>query len=60
MIVRVAYRARASAGIADIVRDFSDFRNTNGIMVPFGVTTLIDGKPQQNAEIVVESVSLYL
>lgn len=43
-ILSVSHRGRASAGIADIERRFSDFKVVKGVSVPFRVETSINGK----------------
>lgn len=38
-----AYRGRAGLGIADLRRDYSDYKTVNGVAVPFRVETSVNG-----------------
>ncbi len=57
-IIRVGYRGRAGAGIADVERDYSAFREVKGLVVPFQVSTRFDGKPFDNPKVVVASIQV--
>lgn len=57
-IIRISYRGRAAAGIADVERDYSAFRDVMGLIVPFQVTTRFDGKPVDNPKVVVASIQV--
>jgi len=57
-IVQTSYTGRAGAGIAPVVRDYSDFRRVDGMMIPFSVVTTFDGKPLENPTLIYQSVTL--
>jgi hypothetical protein len=51
------YRGRAPAAIGDVTRTFSDFRDVDGIVLPFAVSTTYNdappGEPRPYAEVIV-------
>jgi len=57
-IMRAAYRARTGNGIANIEREFSDFRVINGLSLPFAVKSRVNGEPSENPAVEVESIRI--
>jgi len=44
-VLSVYYRGRAPSAIGDVLRTYSDFRDVNGIIVPFTVATSYNAVP---------------
>ena len=47
-VLSLKFRGRAPAAMGDVTRTYSDFREVDGLVVPFAVATSIDDKPAGN------------
>jgi hypothetical protein len=56
-ILQVSYRGRSGA-FGDVVKTFSDFREVNGVVLPFKVEESFNGKPITSPARTVESVAI--
>ena len=56
-VLQVAYRDRKGA-FGDVVKSFSDFREVDGLMLPFGIAESFNGKVVASPITTVESISI--
>ncbi|MGE0128365.1 MAG: hypothetical protein AB7U82_09820 [Blastocatellales bacterium] len=56
-ILQISYRGRKSA-FGEIVKSFSDFREVNGLILPFRIAESFNGKPITSPVVTYESVTI--
>lgn len=51
-IVAASFRGRSGPGIGEVTREYSDFREVDGLLVPYGLTTRFEGEVAADVEVV--------